>query len=140
MMKFGDIKVGDSVLVKTNIVLGGWNRSGKAFYVRRKVIRVTPKQFEVEFLRNKLRKEDGSPVGDGSHAYMLGEEIIKWGNAKEVVKDETDDAVEYEKLVNKYNKFISLTSDIELDGRILEKFKNEIETALTSVEKIYKAK
>ena len=49
-MKFVNVKVGDTVYTKTLTTIGGWNMTGKVFFIPRRVTKVTPKQFEVEGL------------------------------------------------------------------------------------------
>lgn len=134
-MKFGNIKVGDTVYTKTLITIGGWNRTGKAFFIPRSVTKVTPKQFEVEGLRTKLRKEDGSPVGDGSWVYLKGEEFKQFYSSEpELVKDQSKEASDYNNLVKKYNSVSSMARNLNLKGNDLEKYSEQINAAFKALE------
>ena len=134
-MKFKDIKVGDTVYIKTLIVIGGWNRTGKAFFIPRKVTKVTPKQFEVEGLRTKSRKEDGSPVGDGSWVYIEGDEFNQFYSSEpELVRDQSEEAKAYNDIVKKYNSVSSMARNLNLKGNELEKYSEQINAAFVALE------
>jgi len=76
MVKFDNIKVGDKVMILSEVRIG-WG-GGKSFWMPKTVDKVTPKQFVVGSSRYK--KETGSAIGDyySKSAKLIGE-----------VKDET---------------------------------------------------
>jgi len=84
---FDDIKAGDTVYIKTEVVMG-WNQSYGSYYLPHKVTRVTPKQFEVN--GNMYRKDNGNIVSSGSFIVCrkLGQEIERW-NKSEIVTDQS---------------------------------------------------
>jgi len=140
-MKFVNVKVGDTVYTKTLIAIGGWNRTGKTFFIPREVTKVTPKQFEVEGLRTKLRKEDGSPVGDGSWVYIEGEDINQfYGSKAETVKDESKEANDYSNLVKKYNSVSRMARELNLKGNELDKYSEQINSAFEALEAMTKSR
>lgn len=134
-MKFGNIKTGDTVYTKILIAIGAWNRTGKSFFIPRIVTKVTPKQFEVEGLRTKLRKEDGSPVGDGSWAYLEGDEFKQFYSSEpELVRDQSKEASDYNNLVKKYNSVSSMARNLNLKGNELDKYSEQINAAFDALE------
>ena len=112
---------------------------GKVFFIPRRVTKVTPKQFEVEGLRTKLRKEDGSPVGDGSWVYIEGEDINQfYGSKAETVKDESKEANDYSNLVKKYNSVSRMARELNLKGNELDKYSEQINSAFEALEAMTK--
>lgn len=121
--KFDDIKVGDVVYVPETITLG-WGTHLGTFFVRRKVIKVSPKQFRVEGLPRSNHKRDGSPVGSGSPVFNLGDER-RYGSV--IVTDQTEEynlAKNKVKIINDLGhalhrsdirKYIDQITDIELE-------------------------
>lgn len=70
-MKFKDIKVNDTVLIRKEVSYGLHKQ--KYFWIPTPVTKVTPKQFEV--LNHKFNKADGSMVGGsyGDYVYLEGD-------------------------------------------------------------------
>lgn len=70
MGAFDDVKVGDTVLIKTTFGAVGFNR-GRDFYVTSTVSRVTPKRFVVS--EQQCDKKDGRLVGGYGTVFKPGE-------------------------------------------------------------------
>lgn len=83
MAAFDDVKVGDTVLVKTTFGAFGFSR-GRDFYVTDTVKRVTPKRFVVS--GQQYDKKNGCIVGGYGTAFKPGEK-----------PDQREEAAKYEK-------------------------------------------
>lgn len=91
-MKFKNIKVNDTVLIRKEVSYGLHKQ--KYFWIPTPVTKVTPKQFEV--LNHKFNKLDGSMVGGsyGDHVYLDGDIVHS-----EKITDETTTYSEFNNLV-----------------------------------------
>jgi len=83
-MKFGNIKTGDTVLIKTEVRIG-WSGC-KYFWQPKTVDKVTPKQFVIE--NRRYKKDDGYCIGGGyaEQAKLIGEEKDETNECNELVK------------------------------------------------------
>ena len=73
-MKFGDIKQGDTVYLKSGISVV-WGGIQKYFWLPKKVTRITPKQFVVN--NKRYKKENGYNIRGKYYerVYMLGDVV-----------------------------------------------------------------
>ena len=92
IMKFEDIKVGDTVLIKKSVMYG--YRYRRFFNIAMTVERITKTQFITDGKR--FKKDDGCEIGvdyNRSKAYLVGEEVGYM--TKTIAKDETKEMNEF---------------------------------------------
>lgn len=105
-MKFKDIKVNDTVLIRKEVSYGLHKQ--KYFWIPTPVTKVTPKQFEV--LNHKFNKSDGSMVGGsyGDSVYLDGDIFHS-----EKITDETTSYSEFNNLVKQVLEIKNLLFKLE---------------------------
>lgn len=131
-MKFENIKVGDTVIDR-EIVRVTWGVT-EAFFIRKTVKSVSPKQFVLED-GTRCKKEDGRIIGDYGYVYIVGDKY----NRNKLVTDQTEEMEEFKQLLSRKIKlrdeYDNLKSDfIRLDLTVDEV--NTLEELITSLKSI----
>lgn len=109
-MKFKDIKVGDTVYVEITVSYG-W-RSGKTFFVPKKVTKVTATQFVVES-GHRFKKDRGSEIGEHRcYAYNLGDTPVYMSSP---VSDQTSEMIAFKSKLSKERKIKSMFENLKME-------------------------